>query len=50
MKRKIKTLMLGGLLAGSLATPVMARDFWHWRDDDHRWERRAERSEERDLI
>ena len=50
MRSKIKTLLLGGLLAGSLVTPAMARDFWHWRDDDHRWERRAERSEDRDLA
>jgi len=50
MRSKIKTLLLGGLLAGSLVTPAMARDFWHWRDDDHRWERRAERSEDSDLA
>src|SRR5215470_13326235 len=50
MTIKVKTLLFSGLLAGSLVTPAMARDFWHWRDDDHRWERRAERSEERDLA
>ena len=53
MRRKTKTLLLGGLLAGSLVTPtlpVMARDFWHWHEREHRWERRAERSEESDLA
>ena len=53
MRNKIKTLLLGGLVAGSLATsalPVMARDFWHWHEEEHRWERRAERSDERDLA
>jgi hypothetical protein len=53
MTRKTKTLLLGSLLVGSLATsalPVMARDFWHWHDSEHRWERRAERSDERDLA
>jgi len=53
MRSKTKTLLLGGLLAGSLVTsalPVMARDFWHWQERDHRWERRAERSEDRDLA
>ena len=47
-----QTLLLGGLLAGSLvvsAVPASADDFWHWRERDHRWERRAERSEQRDL-
>src|SRR5713226_9962767 len=43
MKRKLKTLILGGLVAGSLvmsAVPVMARD-WHWYDRNHRWDDRA---------
>ena len=50
MRSKTKTIVLAGLLAGSLVTPAMARDFWHWRDSDHRWERRAERSEDSDLA
>ena len=53
MRSKTKTLVLGSLLAGSLVTlplPVMARDFWHWHEREHRWERRAERSEESDLA
>ena len=43
MKSKLKTLILGGLVAGSLvmsAVPVMARD-WHWNDRNHRWDERA---------
>ena len=50
MKINVKTWLLSGLLAGTLVTPVMARDFWHWRDDDHRWEHRAEWSDDRDLA
>ena len=53
MRRKTTTLVLGSLLAGSLvmsAVPVMARDFWHWEEKAHRWERRAERSVESDLA
>ena len=52
MRSKTKTLLLGSLIAGSLATsalPVMA-DFWHWHESEHRWERRAERSDDRDLA
>src|SRR5712692_2899503 len=43
MKSKLKTLILGGLVAGSLvmsAMPVMARD-WHWYDRNHRWDDRG---------
>jgi len=39
MNNKLKTLVFGGLVAGSLvmsAAPVMARD-WHWND---RWDDR----------
>jgi len=53
MRSKTKKMFLGSLLAGSLVTsalPVMARDFWHWHESEHRWERRAERSVESDLI
>ena len=54
MGNKTKTLLLGGLVAGSLVTstiPVVAQDYWHWHERDHRWERRADlRSEERDLA
>ena len=42
MKSKLKTLVLGGIVAGSLvmsAVPVMARD-WHWNDRNHRWDDR----------
>jgi hypothetical protein len=54
MRPKLRTVVFGGLIAGSLmmsSAPAMARDYWHWRDNDHRWERRAEiRSEQRDLA
>jgi hypothetical protein len=53
MRRKITTLVLGSLLAGSLvmsAVPVMARDYWHWEEKAHRWEHRAKRSVDRDLT
>ena len=53
MRSKTKKMFLGSLLAGSLVTaalPVMARDFWHWHESEHRWERRAERSDESDLA
>ena len=42
MNSKLKTLVFGGLVAGSLimsAAPVMARD-WHWNDRNHRWDDR----------
>ena len=54
MSIKIKSLMSSTVLAGSLiltAAPVMARDYWHWYEKDHRWERRADlRSDQRDLA
>ena len=42
MNSKLKTLVFGGLVAGSLimsAAPVMARD-WHWNDRHDRWDDR----------
>jgi hypothetical protein len=54
MSIKVKSLMSSTVLAGTLilsAAPAMARDYWHWQDRDHRWERRAElRSDQRDLA
>jgi len=54
MKSKTKALLSGGLLAGSLlisAAPAMARDYWHWSENDRRWGHRADlRSDERDLA
>jgi len=53
MRSKIKTLVMGGLVAGSLALSagsVFARDYWHWSEQQHRWDRRADiRSDYRDL-
>jgi hypothetical protein len=54
MSIKVKSLMSSTVLAGTLilsAAPAMARDYWHWQERDHRWERRAElRSDQRDLA
>ena len=54
MSIKIKSLMSSTVLAGSLilsAVPAMARDYWHWQEKEHRWERRADlRSDKRDLT
>jgi hypothetical protein len=52
MDRKIKTVLLGSLLAGVLMTPAsgLARDYWHWSKDSSRWDRPADlRSDHRDL-
>src|SRR4029434_8608841 len=53
MVSKIKTLVMGGLVMGSLALSagsVFARDYWHWSEQQHRWDRRADiRSDYRDL-
>ena len=38
MVSKIKTLVMGGLVAGSLALSagsVFARDYWHWSEQQH---------------
>jgi len=54
MSIKLKSLMSSTVLAGSLVlsvTPAMARDYWHWQEKEHRWERRADlRSDQRDLA
>ena len=53
MSRKTKTLVLGIMLAGffTSAVPVTAREYWHWHERNHQWERRTDlRSEERDLA
>ena len=54
MSTKIKSLVSSTVLAGSLmlsAAPVMAREYWHWYEKDHRWEHRADiRSDRRDLA
>ena len=56
MRSKTKTLVLGGLLAGSLVTsavPVVAQDYWRWHARDYRsyqWESGKDlRSDQRDL-
>jgi hypothetical protein len=52
MHQKIKTFVLGTLVAGVLMTPALglAKDYWHWSKDDNRWDRRADRrSDQRDL-
>jgi hypothetical protein len=53
MNTKLKAIVLGSLIAGSLmasAGPVMAQDYWHWSEHEHRWARRANlRSDYRDL-
>ena len=54
MKSQTRTFVLGVLITGSLVTssvPVMARDYWHWHEKDHRLEHRADlRTDERDLA
>jgi hypothetical protein len=53
MDRKIKTFVLGTLLAGVLIAPasVSARDYWHWSTESSRWDHRADlRSNARDLA
>jgi len=54
MSTKIKSLLSSTVLAGSLilsAAPVMAREYWHWYEKDHRWEHRANiRSDRQDLA
>ena len=54
MSIKVKSLMSSTVLAGTLilsAAPAMARDYWHWQERDHRWERRVDlRSDQRDLA
>ena len=53
MKYTLKTLVLGGLVAGGLlasTTPVFARDYWHWSSEHNRWDHRADlRSDYHDL-
>lgn len=50
---RMKTIVIGGLVAGSLmisAGQAMARDYWHWSNEEHEWSRRADlRSDYRDL-
>jgi hypothetical protein len=54
MNGKFKSLIMGGLVVGSLAlsaTSVLARDYWHWSENQHRWDRRADlRSDYGDLA
>jgi len=54
MKTKtIRLLAFSCLLTVSLlgaASPVLARDYWHWSKDHNRWDRRADlRSDYHDL-
>ena len=50
MKNTLKSLILGGLVAGGLlasTTLAFARDYWHWSREHNRWDRRADlRSDE----
>ena len=54
MGSKLKILVAGSLVAGTLALSagsVYARDYWHWSERNHRWDRRADlRSDYRDLA
>ena len=56
MKSNTKTLLLGGLLAGSLVTsavPVVAQDYWRWHARDYQsyqWDGKDLRSDQRDLA
>lgn len=54
MKNTFRTLIVGGLVAGSLAASagsVFARDYWHWSERGRRWDYRADvRSDQRDLA
>src|ERR1044072_1626967 len=54
MKKTLRTLIVGGLVAGSLAGSagsVFARDYWHWSERERRWDYRADvRSDQRDLA
>ena len=53
MKNTLKSLILGGLVAGGLlasTTLAFARDYWHWSSEHNRWDRRADlRSDYHDL-
>jgi hypothetical protein len=54
MNAKIKTMVFGSLIAGSLlmaAGPAMGHDYRGWSERDRRWSRRAElRSDYRELA
>jgi hypothetical protein len=54
MNAKIKTMVFGSLIAGSLlmaAGPVVGHDYRGWSERDRRWGRRAElRSDYRELA
>ena len=54
MKKTLRTLIVGGLVAGALAGSagsVFARDYWHWSERERRWDYRADvRSDQRDLA
>jgi hypothetical protein len=53
MKSTVRSLVLGGLVAGGLlasTTPVFARDYWHWSREYNRWDHGADlRSDYHDL-
>lgn len=54
MNNRMQTLVFAAIVAGSLmlqTTPAVARDYWHWSEREHRWNRRADlRSDYRDLA
>jgi hypothetical protein len=54
MNGRIQTPLLATIVAGALmmqAAPAIARDYWHWSEGEHRWNRRADlRSDYHDLT
>ncbi len=54
MNTKLKNLVMGSVIATSLAlsaSSVLAHDYWHWSEQQRRWDRRADlRSDYRDLA
>jgi len=54
MNTKLKDLVMGSVIATSLAlsaSSVLAHDYWHWSEQQRRWDRRADlRSDYRDLA
>jgi hypothetical protein len=54
MSRRIKTIAIATFIASSLmmrAAPAVARDYWHWSEQEHRWDHRADlRSDRNDLA
>ncbi len=53
MHLSIRTLRMATFIAVPLlmqVAPALAKDYWHWVEREHRWERRADvRSDRKDL-